>query len=248
METRDTLEEAISAAQKNIREAAEQKPNFVALPEYFSVPGFFEKYSSAEEIFKKTFKATIKFLRQISSCVPNIYIIGGTLIEKQHKAFFNTCTVWKGGELLGRYRKRNLISTEIKMEVSKGHKPLVLSTGFCKIGVLICADIFDMESVEQTINMGAETIFLPVAALYAHPDVKGHPLSEKIACERGVFIVKVGNVRSGAKGGRSAVITPWGVIKEAPDVSSDVVFTVDLDVSKLRYYRQKLSKGSSTSQ
>lgn len=248
MKTRNTLEDAISAAQKNIYRAAEQDPNFIVLPEYFSVPGFIENFSSAEEIFKKTYKATIKFLRCISSEVPNVYIVGGTLIEKRQKAFLNTCTVWKGGELLERYHKRNLVNAEIKIGVSEGGKPLVLSTEFCKIGVLICADIFDSKSVEQTVSMGAEIIFLPVAALYTHPDVKGHPLSEKIASEKGVFIVKVGNVRSGAKGGRSAVIAPWGVIEEVPEAPSDVVLTVDLDMSKLKSHRESLNRSSSISQ
>lgn len=250
MKTRDTLEEVLSAAGNNIRKAAEQEPNFIALPEYFSVPGFIENYSSAEDIFRETFKPTMVFLKHISSEFPTIYIIGGTLIEKKNSAFFNTCTIWKDGELLKSYRKRNLINAEVKIGVSKDEKPLVFKTEFCKIGVLVCADIFDSNAVEQTVKMGAEIIFLPVAALYAHPDVDGHPLSEKIASEKGVFIVKVGNVRSGAKGGRSAVITPWGVVSEVKDTPSDAILIVDLDMVKLKTYREtlKLNRSFSISQ
>ncbi|MGQ9538980.1 MAG: hypothetical protein ACUVTE_05315 [Candidatus Bathycorpusculaceae bacterium] len=53
MKTRNSMAQLLSAAQKRICEAAKQKPNFIALPEYFSVPGFIENFSSAEEIFKK---------------------------------------------------------------------------------------------------------------------------------------------------------------------------------------------------
>lgn len=240
MKTRNTLEEVLSAAEENIRKAVKQKPNFMALPEYFSVPGFIENYSSAKEIFKETFKPTMDFLRRISSEFPSIYIVGGTLIEKKNNVFFNTCTIWKGGELLKCYRKRNLINAEAKIGLSKNGNLVVLDTEFCKTSVLICADIFDSNAVEQIVKMGAEIIFLPVAALYAHPNVEGHPLSEKIASEKGVFIVKVGNVRSGAKGGRSAVIAPWGVISEVEDTPSDAILTVDLDLNKLRAYREKL--------
>lgn len=240
MKTRDTLREILSAAEENISKAVEQKPNFIALPEYFSVPGFIEKYSSAKEIFNETFKPTMDFLRRISSDFPSIYLIGGTLIEKKDDAFFNTCTIWKGGQLLKSYRKKNLINAEVKIGLSKNGNPLVLDTEFCKIGVLICADIFDSSEVNQTVKLGAEIIFLPVAALYAHPNVEGHPLSEKIASEKGVFIIKVGNVRSGAKGGRSAVIAPWGVMSEVEDAPSDAILTVDLDLNKLRAYREKL--------
>ncbi|MEM1589640.1 MAG: carbon-nitrogen hydrolase family protein [Candidatus Bathyarchaeia archaeon] len=239
MKTRDSMEEISQAVRSGIHEAAKLKPNFIALPEFFSVPGFIEKFSSAEEIFEVTYALTIEFLKEVSAEFPEIYIVGGTLVEKYQNAFFNTCTIWRDAKILGRYRKRNLVNIEAKLGISKGDSPLVLSTEFGKIGLLICADIFDKEAVEQTLSLGAEVIFLPVASLSTHPDVKGHPLSEKIATENGVFIVKVGNVRSDARGGRSAVIAPWGVIKEAPLSPMDSVLTVDLDMQKLMVYRRR---------
>jgi len=246
LKTRDSLEEIFKAVHERIREAAEQKPNFVALPEYFSVPGFIEKYSSVMEIFESTYDPTVKFLMEVSAELPDIYIVGGTLIERDRNAFFNTCTVWKDAELLGAYRKRNLVNVEVKMGLSRGDRPAVFPTEFGKIGLLICADIFDAEAVKQTVDLGAEVIFLPVASLSTHPDVKGHPLSEKIASENGVYIAKIGNVRSGARGGRSAVIAPWGVIGEAPLTPTDFVLTVDLDMQRLKAYRKKISGGFST--
>jgi predicted amidohydrolase len=248
MKTRDLTEEVFQAAWEKIHEAAEQKPNFIALPEYFSVPSFIEKFSSASEIFEKTYTPTVEFLRKVSAKLPGIYIVGGTFIEKSQNAFFNICTIWRDGRLLGSYRKRNPVGVETKMGVGKGDKPFVLSTEFGNIGLLICADIFDAEAVKQTISLGAETIFLPVASLSTHPDVKGHPLSEKIASENGVFIAKIGNVRSNTWGGRTAVIAPWGVIKEAPLTLSDFALTVDLDMQRLRAYRTEISKGVSTLQ
>ncbi|MEM2338364.1 MAG: carbon-nitrogen hydrolase family protein [Candidatus Bathyarchaeia archaeon] len=246
MKTRDSIEEIFQTAWKKIHEAAKQKPNFIALPEYFSVPGFIEKYSSASEIFEKTHAPTVEFLREASAELPDIYIVGGTFIEKSQNTFFNICTIWRDGKLLGSYRKRNPVSVETRIGISKGDKPFVMSTEFGKIGLLICADIFDSEAVRQTISLGAETIFLPVASLSTHPDVKGHPLSEKIASENGVFVAKIGNVRSSAGGGRSAVIAPWGIIKEAPLTLSDLTLTVDLDIQKLKAYRSEISKGVST--
>jgi len=237
MKTRDSLEDIFQAVSENVREAAEQRPNFIALPEYFSVPGFIEKFSSAMEIFEKTYTPTIAFLKRVSAEFPDIYIVGGTFVEKSQNAFFNTCTVWRNSELLGFYRKRNLINVEARIGLSRGDKPLVLSTEFGKIGLLVCADIFDREAVKQTVDLGAEVIFLPVASLSSHPDVKGHPLSERIASENGVFIAKVGNVRSDARGGKSAVIAPWGVVEEAPSSPTDYVLTVDLDMERLKAYR-----------
>jgi len=250
MKTRDSLEDIFQAVHERICEAAKHKPDFIALPEYFSVPGFIEKYSSAVEIFEITYNPTVEFLRRVSAKFPDIYIVGGTLIEKCQNAFFNVCTVWKNAELIASYRKRNLINVEINMGVSRGDKPAVFSTKFGNVGLLICADIFDAEAVEQTVNLGAEVIFLLVASLSTHPDIKGHPLSEKIASKNGVFIMKVGNVRSGARGGRSAVIAPWGILKETPPSAedSDYLLTVELDMQRLKAYRRGVIRGSSTFQ
>lgn len=239
MKTRETLSEVLSAAEENFRKAAVQNPAFVAFPEYFSVPGFIEKYSSAEEIHRLTYEPTIRFLKAASERYPNIYLIGGTFIEKIGGAYYNTCTVWKAGEQVAVYRKRNLIKMEEQLGIAKADSPLVLETKHCKIGILICADVFDQNAVEETVRLGAEIIFLPVAALYAHPDVMGHPLSEKIASEHRLIIAKIGNVRSGAKGGRSAFIAPWGVTCEVDDGLEDVVLTADLNLAELRNLRKR---------
>jgi predicted amidohydrolase len=90
--------------------------------------------------------------------------------------------------------------------------------------------------------LGAEIISLPVAAMGTHPPVKGHPLTEAIARNYGVFVLKVGNVSSNMRGGRSAIIAPWGIIGEVTDAPEDSILSTDLDMKKLREYRKKLSK------
>jgi predicted amidohydrolase len=72
--------------------------------------------------------------------------------------------------------------------------------------------------------------------------VKGHPLSEKLATENGVYLVKVGNVSSNARGGRSAFITPWGIQQEASDAVEDSIMTIDFDMQKLKDYRKSLKE------
>jgi predicted amidohydrolase len=70
--------------------------------------------------------------------------------------------------------------------------------------------------------------------------VKGHPLVEKLAKQNGVFVIKVGNVSSSARGGRSAFITPWGVEQEVTDAIEDSVISTDFDMQKLGEYRRTL--------
>jgi predicted amidohydrolase len=242
LKVRNSLKSNLKAAKEGIRKASEQKPAFIALPEYFSVPGSMEKFTSAEEISKKTYGETLKFLSEISREIPESYIVSGTVLEEDEGRFFNTSTLWKNGALIGKYRKKNLIRLEIKAGVSTGNEPAVFATDFCKVGLLVCADMFDSAIIAQTVSLGAEIVFLPVAALGTHPWVKGHPLTERIASENGVFVIKVGNVRSITRGGRSAVIAPWGIIEEVSDAPKDSIITTDLDMPRLREYRKKLNK------
>ena len=76
----------------------------------------------------------------------------------------------------------------------------------------------------------------------SHPHVKGHPLTEKLAAESGIYVVKVGNVSSNARGGRSAFITPWGIEQEVSDALEDSVITSNLDLQRLDEYRKMLKR------
>ena len=242
MKVRNSLKTNLEAATTAVHKAAEQKPEFIALPEYFSVPNNMEHFDSAEEISHETSEETMKFLAGISKELADIYFLGGTVLEEDHGRFYNTSTLWRNGTLIGKYHKRNPISAEVKAGVSRGDKPAVFTTKHCKVGMLVCADMFDPPTIKAVVDLGAELVFLPVAAMGTHPHVTGHPLTEKLATENGIYVVKVGNVSSSARGGRSAFITPWGIEQEASDAVEDAVMSIDFDMQKLREYRKNLNK------
>ncbi len=240
MKVRGNLEQNLEAAGKSIRRATKLNPAFIALPEYFSVPNNMENFQSASEISHATYKATFGFLLAASKEAPGPYIIGGTMLEEDAGTFYNTSTLWHNGTLVGKYRKRNPIRAELEAGVNRGDKPAVFKTEYCRVGLLVCADMFDPPTVEAVVDLGAELVFLPVAAMGTHPHVNGHPLTEKLAKENGIYVVKVGNVSSNARGGRSAFITPWGIELEVSDAVEDSVMTTDFDMPKLREYRKTL--------
>ncbi len=242
MKVRNSLIGNLEAASLAVHKAAEKKPEFIALPEYFSVPNNMEKFNSAEKISKETCEETKKFLAGISKELANIYLLGGTVLEEDRGKFYNTSTLWQNGLIIGKYHKRNPINAELKAGISRGDKSVVLITEHCKVGMLICADMFDPPTVKAVVDLGAELVFLPVAAVGTHPHVKGHPLTEKLAKDNGIYVVKVGNVSSNARGGRSAFITPWGIDQEASDAVEDSVMTKDFDMQKLREYRSSLKR------
>jgi omega-amidase len=242
MKVRSSLKGSLEAAATTIRKAAQQKPAFIALPEYFSVPNNMEHFNSAERISKETYSETAHFLREISNELEEIYLLGGTILEEDKGKFYNTSTLWRNGKLLGKYWKRNPINAELKAGVSRGEKPAVFITDHCKVGMLVCADMFDPPTIKAVVDLGAELVFLPVAAMGTHPHVKGHPLTEKLAKDNGIYVIKVGNVSSNARGGRSAFISPWGIEQEATDAVKDSIMAIDFDMQKLREYRKSLKR------
>jgi predicted amidohydrolase len=239
---RDTLRKNILTASKQILKAAKLEPAFIALPEYFSVPGCMENFNSAKEISKQTHDQTIGFLSEISKQIGKIYLLGGTVVEEEAGLFYNTTTLWRNGVLLAKYKKINPIEGEIKAGIARGNQSLVLDTDFCKLGLVVCADMFDEVLVEKIASMGAEVIYLPVAAMGTHPTVKGHPLTEKVSSDYGMFVLKVGNMCSNTKGGRSAVIAPWGIMEEVSDSAKSVTIVADIDLERLRVYRKKINR------
>lgn len=241
MEVRNSFEANIRAAEAAVDKAAEQKPAIIALPEYFTVPNCMADFTDAQKISQETCKGTLNFLREESKRIGEIYLLGGSVLEEDSGQYYNTSTLWKNGSLLAKYKKINPVRAEIKAGVAKGAQPVVVNTEIGKIGLLVCADTFDPDLVKRIANMGAEIISLPVAAMGTHPIVKGHPLTEQIARDYGLFLLKVGNVCSSMRGGRSAVIAPWSILGEVTDEPKDFILTRELDMQRLREYRSKLS-------
>jgi omega-amidase len=241
MEVRSSLEANIGAAEAAVDKAAKQKPAIIALPEYFTVPNCMADFTDAQKISKETCKETLNFLQEKSKRIGEIYLLGGSVLEEDGGRYYNTSTLWKGGSLLAKYKKINPVRAEIKAGVAKGDQPTVVNTEIGKIGLLVCADTFDPELVKRVANLRAEIISLPVAAMGTHPIVQGHPLTEQIARDYGLFLLKVGNVCSSMRGGRSAIIAPWGILGEVTDAPKDSILTRELDMQRLREYRSKLS-------
>jgi omega-amidase len=232
-----TLEKNLKTSEQMILKAAELGSNFICLPEYFSIPHNLENQRSIEPVFDEAYEPTLRFLERISKNV-NAYLIGGTLIEKFRGKFFNACHLLKDGEVLGTYRKMHLTELEKTLGLSRGRTLCVFETEFCKAGILICADIFYPKTVKRLASKGAEIIFLPVSASGTHPSVKGHPLSIKRAKDNMIFILKNGNIKSNARGGSTAIISPWGILNEARNEDEQKIISADLDLARLREQRR----------
>ncbi len=242
MKIRLTLQDNLTAAKTAVLKAAKEKPALIALPEYFTVPNCMADFTNAQKISQETSKKTLQFLEEVSRTIGEIYLLGGTVLEEDESKYYNTSTLWKNGKMLAKYKKISPIKAEIEAGVSKGFEPVVVNTDLGKIGMIVCADTFNPDVVTKVAMMGAEIISLPVAAMGTHPTVQGHPLTVGIARNFGFYILKVGNVCSNMRGGRSAIIAPWGVLGEVTDSPEDSILSAELDMQVLRDYRAQLSK------
>jgi predicted amidohydrolase len=242
MEIRDTLEDNLTAAKTAVLKAAKQNPELIALPEYFTVPNCMADFTDAAKISKQTAPKTKAFLKEVSKVIGDIYLLGGTVLEEDHDKYYNTSTLWRNGKLLAKYKKISPIKVELEAGVAKGSTPIVVDTDLGKLGMIVCADTFNPDVVKAVAALGAEIVSLPVAAMGTHPTVQGHPLTVGIARNFGFYILKVGNVCSNMRGGRSAIIAPWGILGEVTDSQEDSILSADLDMKMLRDYRAQLSR------
>lgn len=237
MQISESSEKNLEMAERMLYKASDESSKFICLPEYFAFPSSLEDNTQIEMISEEIHKATIKLLKRVSKEV-DAYIVGGTIFEKFRGEYYNTCLFLKNGKILGKFRKMHLTNWEKKVGLHVGSTYRVFETEYCKAGILICADVFYPRTVNRLVSLGAEVVFLPVSASRTHPQVKGHPLTEKRAIDNKIFILKNGNTRSNSKGGNSAIISPWGILSQAKDEINTKIVSADLDMPKLREYRK----------
>jgi omega-amidase len=237
MQISDSPEKNLETAEQMLYRAADFGSKFISLPEFFALPANVEDNKHIEKVAEETYEPAVQLLKRVSKEV-DAYIVGGTVFERFRGKYYNTCLFLRHGEILGKFRKMHLTVWEKKAGLNVGRTFRVFETEFCKVGILICADVFYPRTVRRLADLGAEVIFLPVSASRTHPYVKGHPLTTKRAEDNKVFILKNGNTRSNSRGGNSAIISPWGILNQAKDEMNTKIISADLDITKLRKYRR----------
>ncbi|RLI75675.1 hypothetical protein DRO97_02675 [Archaeoglobales archaeon] len=182
------------------------KADFFCLPEYFPIPSDYKNSKTVEDAWVEISLPTIEMLKEASTKFKG-YIIGGSIVEKDEGKYYNTCFVFKDGEVIAKYRKMNLVDDEVRLDLSRGENTVSIETEFGRVGILICADCLDNNIVEKVAKKN-DIIFLPISLTDpSHPKVEGHPVSERIARQYNVMVVKVSRIINNI-GVKSAVVTP----------------------------------------
>lgn len=208
-------------AQQNIEKArsaiSKNKADFFVLPEFFTIPGGdYTKGYTLKECYEETSIPAFKMLKQVSREFDG-YLIGGSILEEDDGIYYNTCYVFREGEIVTKYRKINITREEVDLNITPGEDIVTFSSEYGNIGLMICADSISKETANEVASR-SDIVFLPVSLTDPnHPKMNGHPMSCLLAKTHGTIIVKI--TRVGTFGGKklansSAIVTPMGVFCE----------------------------------
>jgi predicted amidohydrolase len=223
-----------------------RKPDFLCLPEYFSVrPGDHSHHDSADRIVPLQ-RALAKLSFDLSGTV-----VGGTMPHPIDGGYANMSTVYHRGEIVGSYQKVNPLGREEEGGIIPGKEYSVLDVGGVRIGILICADVLNPQSFVEMRRLGAEVIFVPTVSPLRPDDT----VFDKVRRDAEIFvagaraarayIVKtcgVGAIFGHPLQGRSGIFAPWGVLARVPPDGEQkkMILTEYLDIDEIREFKVRM--------
>ncbi|AKG91736.1 putative amidohydrolase [Geoglobus ahangari] len=224
IEDRGSVGGNIEAARVAIRSV---NADFICFPEFFTIPADYKRFGkTVEDAWREISLPTLSMIAEESLFFDG-YVIGGSVVERGPDGYYNTCYIFRKGSVVGKYRKISPVEEELEMGIRPRREITVLKTEFGNIGVIICADCLS-ESVVDRVARKCDVLFLPISLTDpSHPKVEGHPVSERIAREYGVFVVKVSRVARNL-GVKSVVMSPEGIVREASSCCREELFVVEI--------------------
>jgi omega-amidase len=232
-------------AQKMVEDAAGGGADIVILPEMFNCPydpSFFGRFSESYP------GETAKLLSKLAA-LHTIYIIGGSIPEREGNTIYNTSYSFdRNGTLLGRHRKIHLFDVEVQGgirfkesdTITAGSDVTVIETEFCRIGIAICYDMRFPELVRKMVLGGAKIIVVPAAFNMTTGPAHWHLLARTRALDNQVYFIAASPARNKEASytayGHSLVADPWGNIIAEASVDEEIIFSeIDLGfVDKIR--------------
>lgn len=155
----------------------------------------------------------------------DLVLVGGTVIEPEGDALYNTCPVFWRGREHARYRKRRLMPGEARRGIQPGNAFSRVRVDGYHLAPVICADVLYPDTFTEVANLKADVVAAPMSSPYR--EVDPHP--EKDRRDRDIFlagartantvIVKaasVGTLFGRPLQGRCLVAGPQGIVFRTP--------------------------------
>lgn len=222
----------LRSARSMIKEAAAGGANLVVLPEMFNCPYDISLFPKYAESYPQgdTFMMLSEAARE-----EKIYLIGGTVPERDGSAVYNSSFVFNPlGELLDRHRKLHLFDIDLpdvkikeSESITQGMKITVVNTEFGGIGVAICFDLRFPELFRLMALEGASIVVVPAAFNTTTGPAHWEMLLRSRAVDNQLYIVAASPGRNKSSVyevyGYSMVVDPWGDIVTRADEKEQLI-------------------------
>ena len=150
--------------QQLANEAKKQKSDLIIFPELSTIGYPAEDLLLRPSLSKRTQQA----FEQLSQ-VKDIVMVFGFVNQTEDGQRYNSAAVMKDGKILGIYNKQNLPNYGVfdeKRYFNEGHQHLVFEYLGHKFGLLICEDIWSLNTVQQLAQLNVETVLVLNASPY----------------------------------------------------------------------------------
>ena len=231
-----------------IRRAAERGAQLVMLPEMFCCPYENEMFRpNSEEQGGPAQQALSALSRELG-----IWIVGGTIPEREGERLYNTCYVYDDqGRQAARHRKIHLFDVNVEggqyfMEsdtFAPGNDITLLDTPWGRVGLCVCFDLRFEELCRVMTLRGARMILAPAAFNMTTGPAHWELLFRQRAVDNQCFTVGVSPARdeqgSYVAYGNSIAVDPWGAVLCRAGAEETTLYA-DLDVERLEAVRAQL--------
>lgn len=219
------------------QEAKKQNADLIVFPELCTIGYPAEDLLLRPSLTKRTAKAF-----EALATVEDIVMVFGFVNHAENGQRYNSAAVMKNGQVLGIYNKQNLPNYSVfdeKRYFGQGHQHLVFEYLGHKFGVLICEDVWSIDTVQQQAQLNVESILVLNASPYevGKPQHRVDTLKE-LAKQLNINLVytnQVGGQDDLIFDGTSFVINKSGeVALQAPSFKEELLF-VEYDQDQKSY-------------
>lgn len=254
----------IETATNAVNEAAKNGAQVISLPECWNSPyatTSFPKYAeeipdTMERLNAEKHPSTFKLSELAKE--HQIYLIGGSIPEKEGTNVYNTSVIFSPqGEILAKHRKVHLFDIDVPGRItfkesdtlSAGNSVTVFDTPYCKIGVGICYDIRFPELSMLMKRKGAKVLVFPGAFNLTTGPAHWELLQRARAVDNQLYVAAASPSRGPEGGyqawGHSTVISPWGDVVSTCSHLDAIVYA-DLEIDQVDEMRRNIPTSKQT--
>ena len=239
----------VNAASK-VREAVVAGAKLVSLPECFNSPygtTHFPEY--AEPVPNGESCEALQTMAKENK----VYLIGGSIPERDGDRLFNTATVWSPeGRMIAKHRKMHLFDIDVPGKITfkesdaltAGDDFTTFETPFAKVGLGICYDIrfADLAQIYAR-DFGCQLMLYPGAFNMTTGPAHWELLARARALDNQVYVATPSPARDESAGyvawGHSSVIDPWGRVVAKAGHGEEIVYA-DVNLDYMAEVRQQV--------